>query len=181
MTREEFKVLCKGMKAVYTQPSFLPDADAFNIWYSLLQDIDYTIAQAAIQKYMLTNKFPPTIADIREYTTTIAASEKPLWSDGWEEVLKAIRKFGSYRESEALESMSEITRMSVQRLGFKNICMSENIMADRANFRMIYEQIAEREHTSKQIPFKLSNLIEDIQKKGLDSRNLLDMKEKIGL
>lgn len=152
MTREEFKVLCKGMKAVYTQPSFLPDADAFNIWYSLLQDIDYMVAQAAIQKYMLTNKFPPTIADIREYATTIKTGEKPLWSDGWEEVLKAIRKYGSYRESEALESMTEITRKSVQRLGFRNICMSENIMADRANFRMIYEQIAEREHTSKQIP-----------------------------
>ncbi len=181
MTREEFKVLCKGMKAVYTQPSFLPDADAFNIWYSLLQDIDYMVAQAAIQKYMLTNKFPPTIADIRECATTIKAGEKPLWSDGWEEVLKAIRKYGSYRESEALESMTEITRKSVQRLGFRNICMSENIMADRANFRMIYEQIAEREHTSKQIPIKLSSLIEDIQKKGLDSRNLLDMQEKLGL
>lgn len=181
MTREEFKVLCKGMKAVYTQPSFLPDADAFNIWYSLLQDIDYMVAQAAIQKYMLTNKFPPTIADIREYATTIKTGEKPLWSDGWEEVLKAIRKYGSYRESEALESMTEITRNSVQRLGFRNICMSENIMADRANFRMIYEQIAEREHTSKQIPVKLSSLIEDIQKKGLDSRNLLEMREKIGL
>ncbi len=181
MTREEFKVLCKGMKAVYTQPSFLPDADAFNIWYSLLQDIDYMVAQAAIQKYMLTNKFPPTIADIREYATTIKTGEKPLWSDGWEEVLKAIRKYGSYRESEALESMTEITRKSVQRLGFRNICMSENIMADRANFRMIYEQIAEREHTSKQIPVKLSSLIEDIQKKGLDSRNLLEMREKIGL
>lgn len=169
------------MKAVYTQPSFLPDADAFNIWYSLLQDIDYMVAQAAIQKYMLTNKFPPTIADIRECATTIKAGEKPLWSDGWEEVLKAIRKYGSYRESEALESMTEITRKSVQRLGFRNICMSENIMADRANFRMIYEQIAEREHTSKQIPIKLSSLIEDIQKKGLDSRNLLDMQEKLGL
>ncbi len=181
MTREEFKVLCKGMKAVYTQPTFLPDADAFNIWYSLLQDIDYMVAQAAIQKYMLTNKFPPTIADIREYATTIRAGEKPLWSDGWEEVLKAIKEFGSYRESEALESMSEITRMSVQRLGFRNLCMSENIMADRANFRMIYEQIAEREHTSKQIPVKLSNLIEDIQKKGFESRNLIDIKGEFGL
>lgn len=43
------------------------------------------------------------------------------------------------------------------------------------------EQIAEREHTSQQIPVKLSNLIEDVQKKGLDSKNLLDMQEKLGL
>ena len=181
MEREEFKILAKGMKAVYTQPSFLPDADAFNVWFSLLQDIDYRVAQAAVQKYMLTNKFPPTIADIREQATTISVGEKPLWSDGWEEVIMAIRKFGSYREEEALESMTETTRRAVKRLGFNNICMSENIMADRANFRMIYEQIAEREHTAKQIPVKLTSLIESIQQKGIDNRNMLEMKEKLGL
>ena len=131
------------MKAVYTQPSFLPDADAFNIWFTLLQDLEYMVAQAAVQKYMLTQKFPPTIADIREYATNVKTGEKPLWSDGWDEVLRAIRKYGSYQEVEALESMSEITRTAVRRLGFQNICMSENITADRANFRMIYEQIAE--------------------------------------
>lgn len=165
MNRDEFKVLCKGMKAVYTQPTFLPDADAFNIWFSLLQDLDYMVAQAAIQKYMLTNKFPPTIADIREMATGISIGEKPLWSDGWEEVLRAIRRFGSYRESEALASMSEITRQAVQRLGFRNLCMSENVMTDRANFRMVYEQISDREYSAKQIPMKLSNMIESIQQK----------------
>lgn len=29
MTREEFKTLVKGMKAVYAQPTFIPDQDAF--------------------------------------------------------------------------------------------------------------------------------------------------------
>ena len=119
MTKEEFKILCKGMKAVYTQPSFLPDADAFNIWFTLLQDLEYMVAQAAVQKYMLTQKFPPTIADIREYATNVKTGEKPLWSDGWDEVLRAIRKYGSYQEVEALESMSEITRTAVRRLGFQ--------------------------------------------------------------
>ena len=42
---------------------------------------------------MLTNKFPPTIADIREYAVSVQTGEKRLWSDGWEEVLKAIRRF----------------------------------------------------------------------------------------
>lgn len=31
MTREEFKTLVKGMKAVYAQPTFIPDQDAFNV------------------------------------------------------------------------------------------------------------------------------------------------------
>ena len=183
MNRDEFKILCKGMKAVYTQPTFLPDADAFNIWYSLLKDLEYSVAQAAIQKYMLTNKFPPTIADIREQAAEVRVGQKPLWSDGWEEVLRAISKFGSYRETEALNSMTEITRTAVKRLGFRNLCMSENIMADRANFRMIFQEIADREHSAKKIPVNLTLLIERIQEK--ENQNLLEarasMAEKLGL
>ncbi len=163
MTFDEFKILAKGLKSVYTSPNFLPDADSVKIWFSLLSDLDYNIANIAIQKYMLTEKFAPTIADIREMATNVKTGDKPLWSDGWEEVLMAIRKYGSYRENEALESMSELTRMAVQRLGFRNICMSENIMTDRANFRMIFEQLAERNHTQMQIPAKLSNLIEQVR------------------
>lgn len=78
--------------------------------------------------------------------------------------MKAIRHFGSYREEEALESMSDLTRNVVRRLGFRNLCMSGNVTADRANFRAIYEQMAEKEHTTKQIQPKLSKLIESIQR-----------------
>lgn len=179
MTKDEFKILCKGMKAVYTQSTFLPDADAFKVWYSLLQDLDYTIAQAAIQKYMLTNEFPPTIADIRKNAVSVQAGDKKTWSEGWEEVMKAIGNFGSYREEEALESMSEITRKAVKKLGFRNICLSENSTADRANFRTIYEQMAENEYTAKQIPLNLSKLIESIQQTEQQKRINSKDQEKI--
>lgn len=66
-------------------------------------------------------------------------------------------------ETLKVESMSEITRKAVKKLGFRNICLSENITADRANFRTIYEQMAENEYTAKQIPLNLSKLIESIQ------------------
>ena len=56
MTREEFKTLVKGMKAVYAQPTFIPDQDAFNVWFELLKDIPYQQANVAIQKYMLTEQ-----------------------------------------------------------------------------------------------------------------------------
>ena len=39
MSFEEFKKLVKGMKAVYTSQSFLPDAESVKIWYQLLKDI----------------------------------------------------------------------------------------------------------------------------------------------
>lgn len=162
MEREQFKVLCKGLKAVYTHETFLPDADAFNIWFALLGDLDYSVLNAAIQKYMVTNKFPPTIADLRDIATTISIGEIPDWGEGWEKVLKAIRFFGYYRESEALQTMDELTQACVRRLGWRNLCMSENSNADRANFRMLYENIAERTKKESILPISLNNTIKQL-------------------
>ena len=176
MEREKFKVLCKGMKAVYTQESFLPDADAFNIWFALLGDMEYAVLNAAIQKYMLTNKFPPTIADLREIATTIAAGEIPDWGEGWEKVLNAIRYFGYYRETEALETMDELTKTCVKRLGWRNLCMSENNNMDRANFRMIYEQLSDRTKKQNALPLSLSNTI-----KQLNASSVKQLESKVGI
>lgn len=163
MTFDEFKILVKGMKAVYTSPNFLPDADSIKIWYQMLRDLEYRTANVAIQKYMMTNKFPPTIADIRELSTTVQHGELPDWGEGWEQVLQAIRKYGSYRPQEAMDSMDELTRQCVERLGFKNICMSENINTDRANFRMIYEQLASRKQKEAVMPVGLLQEVERIR------------------
>ena len=163
MTKDEFRVLAKGLKAVYTQPNFLPDAEAIQIWYELLKDLDYATANIAIQKHMVSSKYPPTIADIREQATEVSYGQAPLWSDGWEQVLRAMRLYGSYRLQEALDSMDDLTRKAVERLGFKELCMSENIAVDRANFRMVFEQIANREYETKKLPLSLQNSIEDIQ------------------
>ena len=168
MTKDEFRVVAKGMKAVYTQPTFLPDSDAMNIWYALLKDLDYNIAQAAIQKHMVTSKFPPTIADIREQAASVTYGEKPMWSDGWDLVLKAIRKYGSYAPVEAMASFDPITRRCVERLGYMELCQSTNIVADRANFRMIFEQIADREEERARLPVSLAHLIEGVSRPMLE-------------
>lgn len=162
MTREEFSVLVKGMRAVFTQTTFIPDKSAFDTWYMLLGDLDYTVASAAIQKYMVTNKFPPTPAEIREIAAGIVQGETPDWSDGWEQVLKLIRKYGSYNQAAAMNEMDDLTRQTVERLGFLELCMSEKISVDRANFRDIYNQLAERKQKAAQLPPALTNSIKGL-------------------
>jgi hypothetical protein len=172
MTKDEFKILAKGLKAVYTYPSFLPDADSLEIWFQLLKDLPYEVCNVAIQKYMMTETKIPTPADIRNLCSSVMAGDKPLWSDGWDEVMRAMRRYGSYNELEALESMSDITKQCVRRLGYQNLCRSEEIGVDRANFRMIFEQIANREHEKQKLPSGMQQLIASIQeKKMLESKN----------
>ena len=65
---------------------------------------------------------------------------------------RSMRLYGAPREKEALDSMSPLTRKIVQRLGYQTLCMSDNEMADRANFRMIYEQESKRETETAMLP-----------------------------
>lgn len=165
MDFKQFLVLVKGMKGIYPSERFLPDDVAIKLWYKLLQDIPYEVLNVAIQKYAMTNKFPPTVADLRELSTTIVQGEPKDWGSGWEDVVMAIRKYGYYQESKAMETFDDITKQVVKRLGWNQLCMSETPMNDRANFRMIYEQIAERKKNDRMIPIglqtQIASLLED--------------------
>lgn len=164
MKFDEFKILVKGMKAVYTSPNFLPDADSVKIWYELLKDLPYKLANISIQKHMATNKFPPTPAEIRQGAAI--STEKPMdWSIGWAQFTRAVRVWGYNRPAEALASMDEITRQTVRRLGWKELCESENTMQDRANFRIIYEQEANRRREMAVLPEGVRSAIESLRAK----------------
>ena len=166
MDKKEFSTLAMALRTYYPKEQILPNQQSMELWYRELQDIPYNVAEAGLRKWVATNKWSPTIADFREFSAVIQSGDIPDWGEGWEQVISAIRKFGSYRQQEAMDSLDEITRTCVERLGFKNICMSENITHDRANFRMIYEQLADRKKKEKQIPLPLKNIMLEIKNGG---------------
>ena len=151
------------MKTYYPRETLLPNDQAMELWYRQLQDIPYALAEAALNKWVATNKWSPSIADIREMTAGIKNGETPDWGEGWENVCRAIRRYGSYNAEAALESLDELTRACVKRLGYMELCMSENPMSDRANFRMIYEQLAARKKVEAQMPVSLTVMIEKLR------------------
>ena len=151
MEFDKFKVLIKGLKAVYTSERFLPDADSVKIWYSMLKDIPYDVLNVAIQKYIMTEKFPPTIADLRSLSSETANGKILDWGKAWETVLDSISKYGWYKQAEGKAVLDDLTREAVNRIGYEKICVSENIVADRANFRQIYEELANQRSRDNQI------------------------------
>jgi len=164
MDKKEFSMFAMALRTYYPRENLLPNQQAMELWFNQLQDIPYKVAEASLNKWVATNKWSPSIADIRETTSTVQNGDIPDWGNGWEQVLNAIRIYGSYRISDAMESFDPITKKCVERLGFRNICMSENINQDRANFRMIYESLSERERKNSQIPFNVAKTIEEIRK-----------------
>lgn len=163
MTRQEFATFAAALKTYYPREQLLPNNQAMELWYRQLQDIPYEVAEAGLNKWVATNKWSPSIADIREMATSVTEGDIPDWGNGWEQVLRAIREYGSYNIKKAMDSFDPITRQCVERIGFRNICMSENINQDRANFRMIYENLAQRQQKDRLIPERLKMLIEGMQ------------------
>ncbi len=111
--REKFKILVKGMKAVYAHPSFIPDQDAFNVWYAMLNDLSYEYLNAAVQKHMMTNTHPPTIADIRGEAARLSSGESEMSElKAWGMVRKAVSN-SNYHSEEEFERLPEAVRIAV--------------------------------------------------------------------
>lgn len=167
MDKREFATFAAALKTYYPKENLLPNSQAMELWFRQLQDIPYIVAETALNKWVATNKWSPSIAEIRGMAVSVTQGEKLLWSDGWEKLQAAIRYHGYYAEAEAMASLDEVTRQAVKRLGYKELCMSENTMQDRANFRMVFEQIAERKQEKDMLPYSLNQMIEEIQRKGI--------------
>ena len=115
VTKQEFATLVVAMQAMYGE-DFIGTEEALDVWYALLHDLDYHILSKALQQYMLTNKFKPTVAELRDIYTELVSPSISDWSEGWEKVSRAIGHYGMYQEQAAMESFDEVTREVVKRL-----------------------------------------------------------------
>lgn len=170
MTKEEFAVLVSAMRTYYGKENLLPNNQAMQLWYAQLQDIPYKVAEAALNKWVATNKWSPTIADLRELATDVTVGEAPDWGDAWHTVMRAVSKYGYNRQAEAMEFLDDVTREAVRRVGWYDICMSENVGVERANFRDIYNTLQERKQKERLIPPQVAVLIAEIRQ----SQNLIE-------
>lgn len=177
MEREQFKVLVKGMKAVYTEPKFIPDADAFNVWYSLLKDLDYDVANAAVQKYMLINKFPPTIADVREQSLSLISKQEMNETEAWSLVSRALRRGNYYAEEEYDKLPREIQKAVGSPDNLRNWAKADEQSVEtviQSNFMRAYRTELSRGREYKKLPFEMKQLIAGTERKLEDKHGTSD-------
>ncbi len=172
MDKKEFAAFAMALRTYYPKEQILPNQQAMELWYREIRDIPFPVAEMALRKWVATNKWSPSIADIREITAGIVNGETLTWGEAWEKALKAVRRFGSYNKRDALESLDPLTRKCVESIGYMELCMSENIMVERAHFQRVFEVFAKREQTSKQIAAPLLEAISQVQIKGVDGQPL---------
>lgn len=136
------------------------EEDTVLLWESMLADMSFEIGQAAVKMHISRSVYPPTIADIRDAAATITAPKTIEAIEAWDMITDAIRKYGFYRETEAMESLPEDVAQMAKRFGWRELCLSENVDTLRAQFRMAWETQAKRQREDRLIPHEVKALIE---------------------
>lgn len=129
MTAKEFGFLADAIKTYFPRDNVLPTEKAMQLWYSELKDIPYQLAYTALRKYVSTNKFAPTIADIREQVAELnnqneeELNETAAWSIAW----KAICNSGYHAEEEFAKLPPVIQRTVHSPAQLREWALLENI------------------------------------------------------
>lgn len=128
------------------------DDARMRLYVEMLSDIPPQILEAAVKKLIMTNKFLPSIAEIRETAYgikgTISGTAAPDESEAWGEVIKAIRSVGYYGKP---KFSHEAITATVNNIGWQDICMTPNdgMNTLRAQFRRAYQLAAQRQKDNR--------------------------------
>lgn len=178
--RADWRIIQNSREAVYAQPTFVPDQDAFNVWFALLGDLPYKQAELAVQKHMATEKFPPTIADIREKTEQITSVKETEMSEleAWAIVRKAIGRSNYYAEEE-FEKLPEACKIAVGNpSNLREWAMMDSDQVgtvEQSHFVRNYRMAVQRIKEDRRIPEKVRMAIVEVRKQ---QSQIEDRKEK---
>ena len=113
------------------------------LWSNLLSDIPYEKAEQAVIRVIMTAKYFPTVAEIREAVGQLEPTGLISAEEAWLEVMKQLDPYKRPKWSS-----KEITK-TVEAIGYINMCMSENIAIERAQFIKSYNSYKQREENNK--------------------------------
>ena len=149
-------------------PKFEVNKAMIELWHELLGDIDYEIAELAVETLLMQESYIPTIADIRKQAVKITCGREVLSAgEAWAEIKRAVSRYGYVRPDEAREALGPTLWQSVQYMGgWQELCHStepEGVL--RGHFIKLYEQQAQRLKEDMLLPTAVKQLISGITKK----------------
>jgi hypothetical protein len=109
-------------------------------YHAALKDLPFSHALEAVDRVIATSEFFPRPAAIRKAAGEIAdACHEADSATAWEAVLKAVRRWGRHRETQALASLPDRAARAASAVGWEAICNSTLIAAERKAFLAAYE------------------------------------------
>lgn len=153
MTKIETAKLLAVLAAAF--PRFEVDDLKVQVWHEMLRDLDYSLVSLAIKKLISESTFAPAIAEVRKAVAEILNPDGMTAAEAWGEVERAVRTYGYYQETKAMESLSPRTAKVVRQIGWREICLNEEPGVVRGQFLKMYQQVQERDHREMLLPADL--------------------------
>lgn len=163
MTREEFMTIVKALKAVYTSTSFIPDKNAFDVWYGLLQDLPYEVVSKSAQYHMSTSERYPTIANLRQGAKELTEPKELNEIQAWSLVSKAIRN-SAYHSVEEFAKLPPLVQQAVGQPNQLRTWATDseyNEQVTQSLFGRTYKAVAERAEKVGQTSKAMQGLFEN--------------------
>lgn len=141
-TKATFAKIAQVLRAVYFKAAI--SDDTWLAYFMVLADISNEDLIRAVSEHVAHADEFPTIAQLRQLAL---AGNYPSPGDAWAEVMHQMREVGRYREPAFSHAM---IGLAVEHLGgWQALCESDNLVADRAHFLRIYEELVRRETAGK--------------------------------
>ena len=121
------------------------------LWYEMFKQDDEKTFNEAITNIIKKGDYFPTVSQIKKEMANLQTKDLPNAEDEWQEVLKAVHKFGSYKEQEALDSLKPYTAYITRHIGYRNICMAEEQTWNKKEFIGEYETMKDRDIENLQL------------------------------
>lgn len=119
--------------------------EANKLWFRHFKNFEYTVVEKAVDIYISTGTYPPTIAEIREIALKLVNPFKDA-AGAWGEVKRAISYYGFYQADAAINSMSELTKKVIRQLGgWGEVCMAKDETILMNQFNKMYERLKSEE------------------------------------
>ena len=97
MNKKETAALFALISALFPRDEKFANADKPMIlaWQEMLEDIPFEVAKAAAKAAVATSQFPPSIKDIRDYSTRMNGKRRMTAEEAWGEACEAMRNYGT--------------------------------------------------------------------------------------
>jgi len=147
-------------------PNFDLKVQTIKIYCEMLDDLDPELLEQAAKAHMVTNKYFPSVAEIRENVGKLIerATNTPSPTEAWGEVVEKIRIFGhTFYGGKVPDFSSPIITKVVSYFGWNDLCLSENPIADRARFLQAYEVELDRAREDIRFLPETHNVVEKLK------------------
>ena len=191
MTKKETAAMFALISALYPRDEKFAKADkeAILAWHEMLEDFPFDVAKAAIKASVATSPFPPQICDIREYATRMTGQRRMTADEAWGIAAEVIRtyssrtvpiegfasntyefvKFGepvkvrpSGLEYEAKRHCPKEVWEILERMGYADVCASENPDVIRGQFMRAWSNHDKEEYEKRVIGGVLPQFLKDL-------------------